>query len=657
MTLAVALAATACSSSPTATTPTAASSQVAPVASLEITQTDGDRHWSTGIAAGDPIPVTEADPLLGSPDAPVTIVVFGDVTHPSCAREQAKLDGVRETYGSDKVRIAWKQLPAERDSAKDAAALGAAIFEVGGSRAFFAFARSVFATRIAEPKTELAEALILGAEAANREVSFKPSDLRERIDGAGPKLAEDAALAKTLQVRAVPTFFINGIRLSGGVAPELWKRVVDAELEATAEAIEKGNRSTVYAERLGANTRAGFGVPSAEARTRNPPDETVYPATIGASPVRGKPDALVTIVEFGDFEEHYSRSLQGELSRLRTHYGDKVRLVFKLAPQPRHDRGALAAELAALILDKKGVDAFWAAHDALYAAPASLEDATLERVAKEAGLEPKTTLAALKSHKHAGLIDADRDLADDLKVGSLPQIFINGKRLKGVQAEGYIASIIDAEIASAERRVEQGTRASDVYAVIMRDAKPMRAFDSKPAPLYTKDNPQKGAATPAVTVQVFCDYASPFCRKVWSTLDELDKSFPSKLRFVWRSFPIKGTVNAMPSAIAGAEVKRQKGDASFWKWNETLFASSDRDVLSRASLDKLAASFSLDVKLFDAALDAPAPPGVVAEDLRIAAELGVAAAPTTFVGDFVVVGAQSLDTFKHAVRAATAPKP
>lgn len=652
----VVLAAVGCASTPPPTpAPTASSSPT--VGALEITRGGAEEHWSTSVAAGDPVPVTEADPIAGAPSAPVTIVVFGDATHVSCARELQKIDALRDAYGPDKLRVAWKHYPASTSaSSKDAAALGAALFDLGGSPAFFAFARSVAQRRMADPKADLADVLIAGAEAARAESPFKPSELEERMGAVGPKLEEDAALAKTLQVKTLPTFFVNGIRLTSTVPPELWKRLVDAELTATADAVASGNLSTVYAERLGFNTRAGFGLPTAEVRTRNPPDETIYPAVVGASPARGKADALVTIVEFGDFEENYSRSFQDELSRLRTFYGDKVRLVFKFAPQPRHERGALAAELAAYIFDKKGEAAFWLAHDALFGASAALDDATLERVAKDAGLDAKSTVAAVKAHKHAALLDADRDLADDLKVGSLPQIFINGKRLKGLQQEGYIAAMIDAELAGAEQRVARGVQASGVYAAIMADAKPMQAFQTRAAPAVTKDNPAKGPAGAAITVQVFCEYPSPYCKKVWSTLGELDKANPNELRFVWRSFPIAGTQNAMPSAIAGAEVRRQKGDATFWKWTDEIFASKDRDVLGRASLDKLAATYGLDVKAFDAALDASTPPPVIDDDLKRVAELGLTAVPTTFIGDFMIVGWVPLETFQHAVRSARAQK-
>ncbi|MFO0616663.1 MAG: thioredoxin domain-containing protein [Polyangiaceae bacterium] len=652
----IAVVAAGCSAGPAPTTASAPVASVAPVASLEITHTD-EAHWSTAIAAGDPVPVTEADPLWGSPDAPVTIVLFADATNIACAREELKLQVLRDTYGPEKLRIAWKHYPGSTDGAKHGAALGAALFDVGGGPAFFAFTKKMFATRLADPKGDLSEALLASAEAAKAEVSFKPSELAERMEAAGPKLEEDAALAKALQVRTAPTYFIDGIRLTGSVQPEVWKRLVDTELAATKDAYERGDRSTLYAERLGLNTRAGYGLPSAEARTRNPPDETIYAAAIGGSPARGNAEARVTLVEFGDFEENYSRSVQDELSHLRTFYGDKLRLVFKFAPQPRHERGALAAELAAFIYDKKGADAFWVAHDALYSASAALEDATLERIAKEAGLEPKSTLAEIKAHKHANLLDADRDLADDLKVTSLPQIFINGKRVKGVQQEGYFASMIDAEIAFADQRLASGARPADLYAAIMKDAVPMRAFQAKAAPTVTGDNPARGPSTAPVTIQVFCEYPSPYCKKVFSTLGELDAAFPKQLRFVWRHFPIQGEPTALPSAIAGAEVKRQKGDATFWKFTDAIFASTDKDALSRAGLDKLAAKFGVDAKTFDAALDATDPPGVVTDDLKRAAELGVNAAPTTFVGDFMLVGALPIETFKHAVRAALAAKP
>ncbi len=83
-------------------------------------------------------------------------------------------------------------------------------------------------------------------------------------------------------------------------------------------------------------------------------------------PMRGNPDAPVTIVEFSDFQCPYCERAAGTMETLLEARGDEVRLAYLHFPLPNHPwakPAAIAAECAA----KQSADAFWALHDGYFA--------------------------------------------------------------------------------------------------------------------------------------------------------------------------------------------------------------------------------------------------------------------------------------------------
>src|SRR5262249_34608197 len=150
-------------------------------------------------------------------------------------------------------------------------------------------------------------------------------------------------------------------------------------------------------------------------------------------PVLGKATALVTIVEFADYQCPFSGRVQATLTQVLAHFGDKVRLVYKDNPLPFHPRAEPAAELAREARAQKGDAVFWKVHAALWADQQHLDDASLDALAVQAGINHVTAMRAVASHKYKALIDDDQDLADDAQAQGTPHFFINGRRLVGAQ--------------------------------------------------------------------------------------------------------------------------------------------------------------------------------------------------------------------------------
>ena len=75
--------------------------------------------------------------------------------------------------------------------------------------------------------------------------------------------------------------------------------------------------------------------------------------------------ASVTITEFSDFQCPYCKRAASVVAQIRSHYGDRVKFVFKQMPLKLHQHAFKAAQ-ASLCVGQQGK--FWEYHDRLFAA-------------------------------------------------------------------------------------------------------------------------------------------------------------------------------------------------------------------------------------------------------------------------------------------------
>lgn len=158
-------------------------------------------------------------------------------------------------------------------------------------------------------------------------------------------------------------------------------------------------------------------------RARFSPD-TVKEIEIGDSPTKGASDAKVTIVEWADFECPFCGRASPLLGALVKQRGDDVRLVFKHYPLSAHEHAEAAAR-AAVAAGMQGK--FWEMHDAMFQNQSSLDDAGLEKIAKEIGLDLAKFKTDQRSESVADAVAADRKQADKLGLTGTPMVFINGR--------------------------------------------------------------------------------------------------------------------------------------------------------------------------------------------------------------------------------------
>jgi Na+/H+ antiporter NhaA len=151
----------------------------------------------------------ERDHIRGDPDAPLTLVEYGDFECPFCSRATGAIDEVRDHFG-DRLRYVWRHLPLERahPRAFDAARASEAAAAQGR---FWEMARQLFSHQDDLEWSDMyryAVAAGVDIERFDQDVRVHPSKVLHHVQ-------DDAQDAELMDLNSTPTFFVNGKRHKG----------------------------------------------------------------------------------------------------------------------------------------------------------------------------------------------------------------------------------------------------------------------------------------------------------------------------------------------------------------------------------------------------------------------------------------------------------
>ncbi|MCH2110002.1 MAG: thioredoxin domain-containing protein [Polyangiaceae bacterium] len=598
------------------------------------------------------IPVTKDDPTWGDANAPVTIVEFSDFQCPFCSRVLPTLKQIKSTYGPKKVRIVWKDQPLPfHKAARPAHEAGAAVFEVAGDEAFWKFHDLAFANS----KNLTAEnfkkwATEAGADPAKFEAALKNKK------ALAAKIAADQKLAREVGATGTPAFRINGVSLSGAQPFPKFKQVIDQQLAEAKKLTAAGTApEAVYPTLVAKNAKKS---PDAGKKKEKPVDTTVWAVPVFEDdPKKGAKEPLVTIVEFSEFQCPFCKRVLPTTKKILETYGDDVQIVWKDNPLGFHPRANPASNAARAVYAAKGDEAFWKAHDAIFASQPKLTDDDLVKALADSGVPSATILAAIKANKYKEKFEQSSEIAQDFKARGTPHFFVNGRRIAGAQPFDNFKKLIDEQLAKAKALVSKGTPRKDVYAAIMKEGKtppPPQKKKIGPAP---KDSPFKGAANAKIVIQEFSDFQCPFCSRVNPTIKQVLANHGKDVKIVWRNLPLPFHKDAPLAAEAAYEVYAQKGDKAFWEYHDKLFAGQKAPGLKREQLEKYASEIAgIDMAKFKKSLDDRTHKARIEKDAADAKAAGVSGTPAFIVGEYFVSGAQPYSAFKKAIKLAASGK-
>jgi len=157
--------------------------------------------------------------------------------------------------------------------------------------------------------------------------------------------------------------------------------------------------------------------------------------------IRGPAKALVTLVEYGDFECPYCGQAEPVVRELLAGYGD-LRYVWRHLPLTDvHPHAQLAAE-AAEAAARQGK--FWEMHDLLLQHQDALTATDLMRYSTELGVDTGRFARDMRGREGAPRVAADVDSADLSHVSGTPTFFINGQRHHGAYDIGTLTEAVRA---------------------------------------------------------------------------------------------------------------------------------------------------------------------------------------------------------------------
>jgi protein-disulfide isomerase len=388
--------------------------------------------------------------------------------------------------------------------------------------------------------------------------------------------------------------------------------------------------------------------PPAPAAPAQPPQRpllsaTVFKVPLEDSPSKGREDALVTMVEFTDFQCPFCGKASATVKQVQEDYGDKLRVVVKQHPLPFHPRARPSA-IAAVAAQEQGK--FWEYHDKLFANQKTLDDASLETFAKEVGLDIKRWKKAMDDPKTAAIVDRDDALAKALGAGGTPSFFVNGRFFSGAQPIELFRAAIEEELGKAQMMVNEGMKPSEVYATVLtHGASAPPAPAEPPAQKVELGNaPVKGSKDAPVTLVAFSDFECPFCSRAATTVKQLEEEYQGKLRVAFKHQPLPRHPNAKIAAQASLAAAEQ---GKFWEMHDKLFAN--QTALDRPSLERYAQELGLDVGKFKAAMDSNKFEETINQDSAQGTQLGASGTPTFFVNGRQIVGAKPIEVFRRVI--------
>lgn len=148
-----------------------------------------------------------------------------------------------------------------------------------------------------------------------------------------------------------------------------------------------------------------------------------------------------------------------------------------------------------------------------------------------------------------------------------------------------------------------------------------------------------GPADAPIVIEEFTDFACPACRHAFSGLEEITKTYPDKVRVVFKHYPLLsihpwGVETAVRADCAGRQGK-------FKEYAGLIFENQKDWAMTREpqpKLDAYAAQAGVDMAVFAACLDDPEIARQVSGDMAEGDMRGINATPTFFVNGKRAVG-------------------
>jgi protein-disulfide isomerase len=176
-------------------------------------------------------PVPLGDIVLGSADAPVTMIEYASLSCGHCAAfHTGVFPALKAEYiDTGKLRFIFREYPLDLQAA--AASMVARCVSKGDAQAYHDAAGKLFATQDQWVQRDTAEQLRRIAKESGLDESAFNACLGNQATVDGLKLGMEQANTR-LKVGSTPTFFVNGTLLKGSWSIDEFRKLIESKLKS-----------------------------------------------------------------------------------------------------------------------------------------------------------------------------------------------------------------------------------------------------------------------------------------------------------------------------------------------------------------------------------------------------------------------------------------
>ena len=134
---------------------------------------------------------------------------------------------------------------------------------------------------------------------------------------------------------------------------------------------------------------------------------------------------------------------------------------------------------------------------------------------------------------------------------------------------------LEKEFKQVKEEFEVFKYALEKRGISLEQARAEMEADNKVWDIPDEDSPVFGNTTnPKLTIVEFTEFQCPYCSRIAPVMQDLNKKYPDKIKFVYKHFPLSFHSNAKAAAAASIAAQKQ---GKFWEYRYAL-ASHSREL-------------------------------------------------------------------------------
>lgn len=152
-------------------------------------------------------------------------------------------------------------------------------------------------------------------------------------------------------------------------------------------------------------------------------------------------------------------------------------------------------------------------------------------------------------------------------------------------------------------------------------------------PKLGSDEHSRGSSNAQITLVEYSDFECPFCSRFHPTTMQILKDYGSKVRLVYRNYPLPFHPNAQKAAEAGECIAKAGGNDAFWKYADAIFAKQDElgGKLTPEGITQAVATAGMNAEAIKKCMDSGEMAAKVKEDLDGGTAAGINGTPGTII--------------------------